>query len=100
MLGNLRLLALVACVLTLTGAPVRAVDQAAIDSAKLNLTYSHITAPASGRIGIRLVDPGNFVSAAASTPLLVITQMEPISVIFTIPEDSVSAVMAAGYDRS
>jgi membrane fusion protein, multidrug efflux system len=70
-------------------------DQATIDSAKLNLTYCHITAPISGRIGLRLVDPGNFVSAGASTPLLVITQMEPISVIFTIPEQQVPAVRAA-----
>jgi multidrug efflux system membrane fusion protein len=70
-------------------------DQANIDSAKLNLTYSHITAPVSGRIGLRLVDPGNFVSAASSTPLLVITQMQPISVIFTIPEQQVPAVRAA-----
>ena len=70
-------------------------DQANIDSAKLNLTYCHITAPISGRIGLRLVDPGNFVSAAASTALLVITQMEPISVIFTIPEQQVPAVRAA-----
>ena len=70
-------------------------DQANIDSAKLNLTYCHITAPISGRIGLRLVDPGNFVSAGASTPLLVITQMEPISVIFTIPEQQVPTVRAA-----
>jgi membrane fusion protein, multidrug efflux system len=70
-------------------------DEASIDSAKLNLTYCHITAPISGRIGLRLVDPGNFVSAGASTPLLVITQMEPISVIFTIPEQQVPAVRAA-----
>jgi multidrug efflux system membrane fusion protein len=70
-------------------------DQANIDSAKLNLTYSHITAPISGRIGLRLVDPGNFVSAGSSTPLLVITQMEPVSVIFTIPEQQVPAVRAA-----
>ena len=70
-------------------------DQANIDSANLNLTYSHITAPISGRIGLRLVDPGNFVSAGASTPLLVITQMQPISVIFTIPEQQVPAVRAA-----
>jgi multidrug efflux system membrane fusion protein len=70
-------------------------DQANIDSAKLNLTYSHITAPASGRIGLRLVDPGNFVSAGSGTPLLVITQMQPISVIFTIPEQQVPAVRAA-----
>jgi len=70
-------------------------DQAAIDSAKLNLTYCHITAPISGRIGLRLVDPGNFVSAGSSTPLLVITQMEPISVIFTIPEQQLQAVRDA-----
>jgi len=70
-------------------------DQANIDSAKLNLTYCHITSPISGRIGLRLVDPGNFVSAGASTPLLVITQTEPISVIFTIPEQQVPAVRAA-----
>jgi membrane fusion protein, multidrug efflux system len=70
-------------------------DQANIDSAKLNLLYCHITAPISGRIGLRLVDPGNFVSAGTSTPLLVITQMEPISVIFTIPEQQVAAVRAA-----
>jgi multidrug efflux system membrane fusion protein len=70
-------------------------DQANIDSAKLNLTYAHITAPISGRIGLRLVDPGNFVSAGSNTPLLVITQMEPISVIFTIPEQQVPAVRTA-----
>src|SRR5262249_3954491 len=70
-------------------------DQANIDSANLNLTYSHITPPISGSIGLRLVDPGNFVSAGSSTPLLVITQMEPISVIFTIPEQQVPAVRAA-----
>jgi len=70
-------------------------DQAAIDSAKLNLDYCHITAPISGRIGLRLVDPGNMVSAAANTPLLVITQTQPISVIFTIPEQQVAEVRAA-----
>jgi multidrug efflux system membrane fusion protein len=70
-------------------------DQAAIDSANLNLDYCHITAPISGRIGLRLVDPGNMVSAAANTPLLVITQTQPISVIFTIPEQQVAEVRAA-----
>jgi RND family efflux transporter MFP subunit len=70
-------------------------DQAAIDSAKLNLDYCHITAPISGRIGLRLVDPGNMVSAAANTPLVVITQTQPISVIFTIPEQQVAEVRAA-----
>jgi len=63
-------------------------DQAAIDNAKLNLVYSHITAPISGRIGLRLVDVGNMVHAADTNPLLVITQLQPIAVIFTLPEDS------------
>lgn len=74
----------------LTGAV--AADQAAIDSAKLNVTYSHITSPIDGRVGLRLVDPGNIVHAADTTGLLVITQMQPIAVIFTLPEDSLPAV--------
>ncbi|HUK32489.1 MAG TPA: MdtA/MuxA family multidrug efflux RND transporter periplasmic adaptor subunit [Vicinamibacterales bacterium] len=68
-------------------------DQAAIDSAKLNLVYCSPTAPITGRVGLRLVDPGNYVSAAAGTPLAVITQMQPMSVIFTLPEDQVHAVI-------
>ncbi len=68
-------------------------DQAAIASAQLNITYCHITAPISGRIGLRLVDPGNFVQASSQSALLVITQMQPISVIFTIAEDQVPAVL-------
>src|SRR6476660_3952431 len=63
-------------------------DQAAIDNAKLNLVYSHITAPISGRIGLRLVDVGNMVHASDTGPLLVITQLQPIAVLFTLPEDS------------
>ncbi len=63
-------------------------DQAAIDNAKLNLVYSHITAPISGRIGLRLVDVGNMVHASDTSPLLVITQLQPIAVLFTLPEDS------------
>src|SRR6478672_4924914 len=63
-------------------------DQAAIDNAKLNLVYSHITAPISGRIGLRLVDVGNMVHASDTNPLLVITQLQPIAVLFTLPEDS------------
>jgi len=69
-------------------------DQATVAGAKLNLIYCHITAPISGRIGLRLVDPGNFVSAAAATPLLVITQTQPISIIFTIPEQALASVRA------
>ena len=62
-------------------------DQAQIDSAKLNITYSHITAPFSGRIGLRQVDPGNIVHAADTNPMLILTQLQPIAVIFTLPED-------------
>jgi multidrug efflux system membrane fusion protein len=63
-------------------------DQAAIDNAKLNLVYSHITAPIGGRIGLRLVDVGNMVHAADPNGLVVIAQVQPIAVIFTLPEDS------------
>lgn len=66
-------------------------DQGQIDSAKLNLQYCRITAPITGRVGLRLVDPGNLV-AANSTIMAVITQIEPISVIFTISEDQLGAV--------
>lgn len=69
-------------------------DQGAIESAKLNLTYCRIVAPISGRIGLRLVDPGNIVHASDPNGLVVITQIEPISVIFPIPEDSLQPVLA------
>lgn len=68
------------------------VDQAAIDNVKLNLTYCRITAPISGRIGLRLIDVGNMVHAADTSPLLVITQLQPISVLFTLPEDQLPNV--------
>lgn len=68
-------------------------DQANIDNAKLNITYCHIAAPLAGRAGLRLVDPGNMVSAAAGTPLVVITQTQPISIIFTIPEQQLAEVV-------
>ena len=67
-------------------------DQAAIDNAKLQLAYCHITAPVNGRVGLRLVDVGNIVHAADPNPMLVITQLQPISVIFTLPEDSLPVV--------
>ena len=67
-------------------------DQAAIDNAKLNLVYSHITAPIGGRVGLRLVDVGNMVHAADTTGLLVITQLQPIAVVFTLPEDNLQTV--------
>lgn len=67
-------------------------DQAAIDNAKLNLVYCHITSPISGRVGLRLVDPGNIVHATDTNPLLVVTQLQPIAVIFTLPEDQLPTV--------
>jgi multidrug efflux system membrane fusion protein len=68
-------------------------DQGNVASAKLNIAYCHITAPITGRVGLRLVDPGNFVSAAAATPLVVITEIAPISVIFTLPEQQIPTVL-------
>jgi multidrug efflux system membrane fusion protein len=68
-------------------------DEGAVASAKLSLAYSRITAPVAGRIGLRLVDPGNIVHASDSTGLLVITQMQPMSVIFSIPEDRLGPVV-------
>jgi multidrug efflux system membrane fusion protein len=68
-------------------------DQAAVDTQKLNLTYCHITAPVDGRVGLRLVDPGNYVATTSSTGLLVITQLKPITVIFNLPEDDIPEIM-------
>ncbi len=70
------------------------VDQALIDSAKLQLTYCHITAPIGGRVGLRLVDPGNIVHATDTNGLVVITQLQPIAVLFAIPEDNLPDVLA------
>ncbi|HEY2352493.1 MAG TPA: MdtA/MuxA family multidrug efflux RND transporter periplasmic adaptor subunit [Candidatus Acidoferrum sp.] len=69
-------------------------DQATIDSAKLQLSFTHITAPISGRIGLRLVDVGNMVHANDAGGLLVITQLQPISVIFSLPQDQLPQVVA------
>ncbi len=69
-------------------------DQSQIDNAKLNLVYTHITAPIGGRIGLRLVDVGNMVHAADTNPLSVITQLQPIAVLFTLPEDNLQTVSA------
>src|SRR5271154_3873226 len=68
-------------------------DIATIDNAKLQIVYSHITSPISGRVGLRLVDIGNIVHAADTTGLLVITQLQPISVIFTLPQDQLPQVL-------
>jgi multidrug efflux system membrane fusion protein len=67
-------------------------DQGLIESAKLNLVYCNITAPISGVVGLRLVDPGNIVHASDATGMITITQLQPISVLFTIPEDDLPAV--------
>ncbi len=67
-------------------------DQAQIDNVKLQLIYCHIVAPIGGRIGLRLVDSGNMVHASDPNALLVITQVEPIAVLFTLPEDNLPAV--------
>ncbi|HDR9586639.1 TPA: MdtA/MuxA family multidrug efflux RND transporter periplasmic adaptor subunit [Burkholderia stabilis] len=68
-------------------------DQAAIDSAKLNLTYARITAPVSGRVGLRQVDPGNYVTPGDSNGIVVITQLQPMSVIFTTSEDNLPQIV-------
>ena len=70
-------------------------DQAQIDTAKLQLTYSTIRAPISGRTGARLVDPGNIVHAADTTGLVVINQIDPMAVVFTLPEDKFQTVNKA-----
>ncbi len=70
-------------------------DQAAIDSAKTQLDYTTITSPITGRTGIRLVDQGNIVHATDATGLVVVTQLQPISVIFTLPESELTAVQSA-----
>jgi multidrug efflux system membrane fusion protein len=69
------------------------VDQGQIDSARLQLIYSRITAPFSGRAGLRLVDPGNMVHATDAGGLLTITQVQPIAVVFPLPEDSLPQVL-------
>jgi len=86
------------------------VDEAQIANANLQLTYCRITAPISGRVGLRLVDPGNIAHASDPGGLVVITQVQPIAVLFTIPEDSLNSVLrrlrsgetlpAEAYDRS
>jgi multidrug efflux system membrane fusion protein len=72
-----------------------AVDQAVVDNAQTQLEYTRITSPIEGRTGIRLVDPGNIVHGAAGTGIVVVTQVQPISVIFTLPEEELAAVNAA-----
>jgi membrane fusion protein, multidrug efflux system len=68
------------------------INQALVDAARLNVTYTKIIAPLTGRIGLRMVDKGNYVTMGDATSICVIIQIQPISVIFTIPEDSLPAV--------
>lgn len=85
-------------------------DRAAIEAAKVNLAYTRITSPINGVVGLRQVDAGNIVHAADTNGLLVVTQLQPIAVIFTLPEDQVPSVLALtrkghklvvdAYDRS
>jgi len=85
-------------------------DEAQVNAQKLNLVYAHIVAPIAGRIGLRLVDPGNYVQPSDPNGIAVITQLQPISVIFTLPEDNLPVVAerlqahaklpVAAYDRA
>jgi multidrug efflux system membrane fusion protein len=67
-------------------------DKGLIDATQLNITYCHITSPITGLVGLRLVDPGNYVQASSGTALLVITQIQPVSIIFPIAEDQLPSV--------
>jgi membrane fusion protein, multidrug efflux system len=71
------------------------VDQAAVESARLNLDYAHITAPLEGVVGVRLVDPGNLVHANDPIGIVVLTQLDPAAVLFTLPQDDLPRVAAA-----
>jgi membrane fusion protein, multidrug efflux system len=85
-------------------------DQALVDNARLNVAYCHITAPISGRVGLRQVDQGNYVQTNDTNGIVVITQIQPITVIFTVAEDELPAIMTrlhagavlpvTAYDRS
>jgi len=68
-------------------------DRAAVNAAQVNLNYCHIVSPIDGRVGIRLVDQGNYVTPGDTNGLVVITQLKPISVLFTVPEDNLQAIL-------
>ena len=74
-------------------------DQAQIDAQKLNLTYCKIVSPVTGRVGLRQVDPGNYVQTSDPNGIVVVTQLQPISVIFTLPEDKLAGGDATGAGR-
>jgi multidrug efflux system membrane fusion protein len=87
-----------------------ALDEAQVKAQQLNLTYCHIVAPVTGRVGLQLVDPGNYVQTSSTTGIAVVTQLDPISVIFTVPEDQIPDIVsqfqkdanlvATAYDRA
>ncbi|MBG3131299.1 MdtA/MuxA family multidrug efflux RND transporter periplasmic adaptor subunit [Proteus mirabilis] len=71
------------------------IDEATISNAQLQLTYSKITAPISGQVGLKQVDVGNYISGGSSTPIVVINQMDPVDVLFTLPEQDLANVIQA-----
>lgn len=85
-------------------------DKASVESARINLEFTRITSPVSGRVGLRQVDPGNLVTSGTASSIIVVTELQPISVLFSIPEDSIDQVMrqvnageklsVTAYDRS
>jgi multidrug efflux system membrane fusion protein len=85
-------------------------DQAAVESAAINLLFCRVTSPVAGRVGLRQVDPGNLVVSGGATAIIVVTELQPISVLFSLPEDSIDQVMrhvnageklpVTAYDRS
>jgi multidrug efflux system membrane fusion protein len=85
-----------------------ATDRAAVANARLNLSFTRITAPVAGRIGLRQVDPGNLITANQATPFTVVTQLDPITVVFSAPESQIGPIAAHGaaglpvtaYDRA
>jgi membrane fusion protein, multidrug efflux system len=85
-------------------------DEGAVNTAQVNLLYTHITSPVTGRVGLRQVDQGNYVTPGDTNGIVVVTQLQPITAIFAVPEDNVTALMqqlqagaaltAEAYDRS
>jgi multidrug efflux system membrane fusion protein len=71
-------------------------DKALVENARLNLAYCHIVSPLTGRVGLRQVDPGNYVQTSDSNGIVVITQLQPMTVVFTVPEDSIQPIAKRG----
>ena len=74
-------------------------DQGTLQYDQVQLAFTNITAPITGRVGLRLVDPGNLATANSTTPLVVITQLQPMTVVFTIPEDNVTPVTSSKQEK-